>query len=51
MPSLWWCPLYVLAGACSFAFFAAHVEPKPPIHVVKVKVLPVLIEGPKEVRR
>ncbi len=51
MPSLAWCVAYAFAAVASFAFFASRTDSKPRIEVVKVKVQPVLIEGPREVKR
>lgn len=46
-----WCAAYVAVGVASFSILAAFNPPRDRIHVVKVKVNPVLIEGPTEVKR
>jgi hypothetical protein len=47
----WCCVAWVFGLAFSMVIFAMPTWDERKIEVVKVKVQPVLIEGPREVRR
>lgn len=46
-----WAAAYVAVGVLSFSILAAFNPPRDKIHVVKVRINPVLIDGPTEVKR